>query len=208
MPEDRRERVSRSTLYGWRKGEHLPLDASGALIEVVRVCLDAARQRGAGLGVSPSSEDGWRRLVIEARQARDADMAWDRYARGGEPGSAWHGSPVGGQDPASLRVHQGIRAGCLPGWGMFVGRADELAVLEAAAAEARGGHPMVVLVEGEAGIGKSSLLARFAAGLADAAVLRASGDEAELLVPYGIVGQFVASVRGRGTARRGCWPPS
>ena len=204
LPEDRRGRVSRSTLYDWRKGQHLPLDASGALMEVVRVCLDAARKRGAAVGVSPASEDGWRRLLAEAKQARDADDARGRHARGGEPGSAWHGSPVDGQDPASLRVHQGIRAGRPPGWGVFVGRADELAVLEAAAAAARGGHPKVVLVEGEAGIGKSSLLAQFASGLADAVVLRASGDEAELLVPYGIVGQLVASARRRGAARRGC----
>ena len=70
---------------------------------------------------------------------------------------------------------------------MFVGRAGELAVLEAAAAAARRGQPQVVLVEGEAGTGKSSLLAQFAAGLAGAAVLRASGDEAELLLPYGLV---------------------
>ena len=48
--------------------------------------------------------------------------------------------------------------------GIFVGRAGELAVLEAAAAAARRGQPQVVLVEGEAGAGKSSLLARFAAG--------------------------------------------
>ena len=80
---------------------------------------------------------------------------------------------------------------------VFVGRAGELAVLEAAAAAARGGQPQVVLVEGKGGIGKSSLLARFAAGLAGAAVLRASGDEAELLLPYGIVGQLV-SARGGG----------
>jgi len=172
----------------------------------VRICVDAARQRGAGLGVSPGSEDGWRRLLAEAKQARDAETALHRYVTGGEPGSAWNRSPVDGQDPADLGVYQGIRAGP-PGRGAFVGRADELAVLEAAAAEARGGHPKVVLVEGEAGIGKSSLLTRFAAGLADAAVVRASGDEAERLVPYGIVGQLVASASGRGAARpRGCWP--
>jgi hypothetical protein len=42
LPEDRRGRVSRSTLYDWKKGEHLPLDATGPLFDVVRVCLDAA----------------------------------------------------------------------------------------------------------------------------------------------------------------------
>ena len=71
-------------------------------------------------------------------------------------------------------------------------------MLEAAAAAARRGQPQVVLVEGEAGAGKSTLLARFASGLAGAAVLRAGGDEAELLLPYGIVGQLTASARGTG----------
>jgi hypothetical protein len=80
---------------------------------------------------------------------------------------------------------------------VFVGRAGELAVLEAAAAAARRGETRV-LVEGEAGAGKSSLLARFASGLAGVAMLRASGDEAELLLPYGVVGQLVASGWGAG----------
>jgi len=198
LPEDRRGRVSRSTLYDWKKGQHLPLDASGALMEVVRVCLDAACKRGAAVGVLPASEDGWRRLLAEAKQARDADIAQGRRTRSGEPGSAWDGRPVGRQDPVKLRVHQAIGGGPPPGRGVFVGRADELAVLAAAAAAARCGHPQVVLVEGEVGIGKSSLLAQFASGLAGAVVLRASGDEAELLLPYGIVGQLVASARGAG----------
>ena len=71
-------------------------------------------------------------------------------------------------------------------------------MLEAAAVAARRGEPRVVLVEGEAGAGKSSLLARFASGLAGAAVLRAGGDEAELLLPYGVAGQLTASARGAG----------
>ena len=85
---------------------------------------------------------------------------------------------------------------------VFVGRAGELAVLEAAAAAARGGETRV-LIEGEAGAGKSSMLARFASGLAGVAVLRASGDEAELLLPYGVVGQLVASGRGPAGAAGG-----
>ena len=76
-------------------------------------------------------------------------------------------------------------------------------MLEAAAAAARGGQPQVVLVEGEAGIGKSTLLTRFAAGLAGATVLRAGGDESELLLPYGIVGQLVASAHGAGGSPAG-----
>ena len=56
----------------------------------------------------------------------------------------------------------------------------------------------MVLVEGEGGIGKSALLARFASGLAGATVVRASGEEAELLLPYGMVGQLLASARGAG----------
>ena len=80
-------------------------------------------------------------------------------------------------------------------------------MLEAVAAAARSGQPKVVLVEGEAGIGKSALLARFASGLAGATVLRASGDEAELLLPYGIVGQLWPVPAGLGAAR-GCWPRS
>jgi DNA-binding SARP family transcriptional activator/tetratricopeptide (TPR) repeat protein len=85
---------------------------------------------------------------------------------------------------------------------MFVGRAEELAALEAAAAMARAGQPAVVLVEGEAGIGKSTLLSRFASGLTDAMVLRASGDEAERLLSYGIVNQLTASA-GLGGDRPG-----
>lgn len=183
LPEGPRGRVSRSTLYDWKKGQHLPLDASGPLIEVVRVCFDSARRRGGTLDALPGSEDGWRRLLAAAKQARDAEMAMDRHPKGGEPGSAW---------PEETGPGQPL------GFGVFVGRADQLAVLEAAAAAACGGQPQVVLVEGEAGLGKSSLLARFATVPAGAVVLRASGDEAEQLVPYDIVSQLVASARGAG----------
>ena len=81
---------------------------------------------------------------------------------------------------------------------MFVGRSRELALLEAAAAAARRGQPQVVSIEGEAGIGKSSLLERFAPELESAGIVRASGDEAESLLPYGVISQLVASAREMG----------
>ena len=46
----------------------------------------------------------------------------------------------------------------------FVGRTGELAVLDAEMQAVRGGRPRVVLVEGEAGIGKSSPISRFISG--------------------------------------------
>ena len=45
---------------------------------------------------------------------------------------------------------------------VLVGRDDELACLEAVAARARGGQAEVVVVDGEAGIGKTTLLRAWA----------------------------------------------
>ena len=52
-----------------------------------------------------------------------------------------------------------------------------IAVLDAAAAAARRGHPTVLAVEGAAGFGKSTLLRTASAGLEDFHVLRAYGEE-------------------------------
>jgi DNA-binding CsgD family transcriptional regulator len=72
----------------------------------------------------------------------------------------------------------------------FVGRAQELAALAGELRRARSGEPRVVVVEGEAGIGKSTLLGQFATGLGQAHVIRAGGDEAEQLLPYGVLAQL------------------
>ncbi|MGN6871015.1 MAG: helix-turn-helix transcriptional regulator [Solirubrobacteraceae bacterium] len=74
----------------------------------------------------------------------------------------------------------------------FVGRAEELAALHACLARAQRGEPGVVLIEGEPGIGKSTLLSHFIRSVPRAAVLRATGDEAESMVPFGMVRQLVA----------------
>jgi predicted ATPase len=78
----------------------------------------------------------------------------------------------------------------------FVGRERQLALLAELFAGASAGRPRVVLVEGEAGIGKSTLLARAIAELprGDAVVLRAVGDEAESALQRGVVGQLVAGL--------------
>src|ERR1022692_2779177 len=75
----------------------------------------------------------------------------------------------------------------------FVGRERELTALERHATEARHGEPRVVFVEGRAGAGKSALLARFLRTLPDAYVVRASGAESEQSLPYGLIGQLIAS---------------
>jgi ATP/maltotriose-dependent transcriptional regulator MalT len=75
----------------------------------------------------------------------------------------------------------------------FVGRAGELAILDAELQAVRAGRPRVVLVEGEAGIGKSSLLSRFVSEHRDVCLLRASGDEAEMLLAWGLADQLLAA---------------
>jgi len=53
-------------------------------------------------------------------------------------------------------------------------------------------------MEGGPGIGKSSLLAKFAGGLCDAKVLRTSGEEGESHLAYGLVAQMVVAGRAVG----------
>ena len=72
----------------------------------------------------------------------------------------------------------------------FVGRQSELRVLGERLAAAGMGRPQVVYVEGEAGGGKSTLLARFLGSLTNVAVLQVAGDESETLLSYGIIDQL------------------
>jgi DNA-binding NarL/FixJ family response regulator len=83
---------------------------------------------------------------------------------------------------------------------VFVGRRRELAVLAELAARARADQPQVVLVEGEAGMGKSSLLAKFVPAAGGTAVLRASGEEGESTLSYGVISQVAAAARSLGAA--------
>lgn len=75
---------------------------------------------------------------------------------------------------------------------VFVGRGPELDALDAALAAARAGEPQVVLVQGEAGIGKSSLILEFLGRQRGLTAVMASGEAAEAVLPFGVVQQLSA----------------
>jgi DNA-binding CsgD family transcriptional regulator len=76
---------------------------------------------------------------------------------------------------------------------VFVGRQQELTALASALDDVSAGEPRFVLIQGEAGIGKSSLISRFLAGYPNMPVVTASGEETEAYLPYGLVQQLAAS---------------
>lgn len=78
----------------------------------------------------------------------------------------------------------------------FIGRADELAILRESLEEARAGRPQIVVIEGDAGIGKTALIDAFVGDLSDdIVVVTAQGDEAEDRLALGVVTQLVAPTR-------------
>ena len=74
----------------------------------------------------------------------------------------------------------------------FAGRLPELDTLAAALTAARAGEPQVVLVKGEAGIGKSSLILEFLGSQPGLPAIIASGEAAESALRFGLVQQLAA----------------
>jgi DNA-binding CsgD family transcriptional regulator/tetratricopeptide (TPR) repeat protein len=87
--------------------------------------------------------------------------------------------------------------------GKFVGRADELALLDESFTAARAGHPRVVVVEGEPGIGKTALLRQAVRLAPDASVVWASGDPVEAALEGGMARQLLAGWPAPGPAAAG-----
>ena len=85
---------------------------------------------------------------------------------------------------------------------VFVGRESELRALHDAFAEASGGQSQILLVQGEAGIGKTTLVERFLSELQASRVVRASGDESESHVSFAIADQLLRCDGGGSDALR------
>ena len=82
----------------------------------------------------------------------------------------------------------------------FVGRQVELTALRAELEIVRSGRPRVILLEGSPGIGKTAAIDRFLDEESDLTVLRATGEQWEAFVAYGVVDQLML-VAGVSSAR-------
>ncbi len=78
-----------------------------------------------------------------------------------------------------------------PGNELFVGRSEALAQLKGAAGDVAEGHPRFVLVEGPAGVGKTTLVQQFARTGDRATTIRLSGLEAEAVVGFAVASQLL-----------------
>lgn len=97
---------------------------------------------------------------------------------------------IRGCDPGSDTVyHQAPRDAS---W--ITGRSAELDLLDRHARAAAAGEPWIVLVEGDAGIGRTTLLRRFVSDEPDATVWWACCDPYEADLAYGLVSQFYRHV--------------
>jgi DNA-binding CsgD family transcriptional regulator len=79
---------------------------------------------------------------------------------------------------------------------VFVGRKRELGLLGELLADAVAGRPRIAVVEGEAGLGKSSLIAEFLGRHLSLPTLTASGEASERALPWGLVRQLARRAGG------------
>src|SRR5689334_24724273 len=76
-----------------------------------------------------------------------------------------------------------------PGRLILRGRRDECAVLDRLLADARAGHSGVLVLEGEAGVGKTALLDYAVASAPDMRSVRAAGVESEMELAFAALHQ-------------------
>ncbi|MBL9100045.1 MAG: protein kinase [Myxococcales bacterium] len=166
----------------------------GSVLEVIgqKLAVDAPELRG----LAPDAPSDLAALCM-ALLARDPDerpgddevLALVAPARDADPRTLpGLFAPLAGPRPATP-APPGEGATLVDAGRLFVGREPELAALAEAAARAREGAASVALISGRAGLGKTSLLARFLAG-APGLVLAGRCHERER-VPYKAVDEAV-----------------
>ena len=84
--------------------------------------------------------------------------------------------------------------------GVFVGRAAELARVAEVFARVQAGQPWLVAIEGDPGVGKTSLARRCLAGADGLRVLRARAGQAEADLDFGIVDQLLRTAGAASSA--------
>ena len=101
---------------------------------------------------------------------------------------------AGRRDEAGMS-HAQFHPGGSPVDPVLVGRGAELGLLHGELDAVRAGRPRLVIVEGSAGVGKTALVGRFLGEVGDLLTLRATGEEVDALLPYGVVAQLVRAAR-------------
>ena len=101
-----------------------------------------------------------------------------------------------------------------PQLDLFVGRDAEFARVAEVVTRAKAGQPWLVAIEGEPGMGKTTLARRCLAAASGLRVLSARADQAETDLDFGLADQLLRSARGAVPAagtdpadssfRRGC----
>jgi len=117
-------------------------------------------------------------LVAEVRAALEDNPQQPRYVR------TVHRYGYGFVDPAAVPVFPRFLHPAITGAAGFFGREEELAVMGAAWQRARTGSRQVMLVAGEAGIGKTRIIGEFARRCLSAATTLVGHCDEEALTPY------------------------
>lgn len=117
-------------------------------------------------------------LVAEVRAALGDDPQQPRYVR------TVHRYGYGFVEPASAPVLPRFLQSAIKGAGEFFGREEELATMEGMWQRARTGSRQVMLVAGEAGIGKTRIIGEFARRCLSAATTLVGHCDEEALTPY------------------------
>ncbi len=118
------------------------------------------------------------------------DSGWTRDGIGARPGQS---SRAAACDSAELGLARGVVASRGPA---FVGRAGERAVLDQLLHSVRIGEPAVLVLRGEAGIGKTALIHECARRSAGCRIAQIWGVESELEMPFAVLHQLCGSMLG------------